>query len=371
MPSANSSSRLGYDTRSLRSALVMGAVDLLNPFKSAREFRWAGPCIVSSIAGLGDLFIHLPLISGIVEECGRRGIEVRVALRPAHIAIGEQCGWEVVPFDDALVDVFKSPEKIRPNELVNRIRELRHRPARLWIDLTGNAVSALAIKLTGTGSLAARATRGGRSLIEHPLPHLIQENEYGNVRQVAAYLGCGIDENIYERLRGASVAGAEGAIVLSLTTACLWKNWPLENFLALIDRFPSLRFATVGVSKEALPAEQARLLAIRQRPNVLDLVDALSVMELIRLIAHSSAMVTNDTSSAHIANGFRKPGAVLFGPVSPATFASPDGLRIFHDSSCPHHPCVQWSCARPEQWCMRKIKVEEVADYLATLAAFR
>src|ERR1700704_3149222 len=54
---------LGYDTRSLRSALVMGAVDLVNPFKRPRQFKWMGPCVVSSIAGLGDLFIHLPLIA--------------------------------------------------------------------------------------------------------------------------------------------------------------------------------------------------------------------------------------------------------------------------------------------------------------------
>src|SRR6266550_3287531 len=57
---ANPKTVLGYDTRSLRSALMMRAVDLVNPFKRPRQFKWTGSCVVSSIAGLGDLFIRLP-----------------------------------------------------------------------------------------------------------------------------------------------------------------------------------------------------------------------------------------------------------------------------------------------------------------------
>src|SRR5471032_2438602 len=113
MSAGASLTRLGYDTRSLRSALVMRAVDALNPFKREREFAWAGPCVISSIAGLGDLFIHLPLIAGLVNECRRREIKVRVALRPAHLAIGQRCGWEVLPFDNALEDFFKNPRALR------------------------------------------------------------------------------------------------------------------------------------------------------------------------------------------------------------------------------------------------------------------
>ena len=56
----------GYDTRSWRSAAVMRAIDALNPLKKERPFAWGEPCVVSSIAGLGDLFIHLPLISGVI-----------------------------------------------------------------------------------------------------------------------------------------------------------------------------------------------------------------------------------------------------------------------------------------------------------------
>ncbi len=362
---------LGYDTRSLRSALVMRAVDLVNPFKRAQEFKWIGPCVVSSIAGLGDLFIHLPLIAGMVNECRRRGIAVRVALRPPLAVIGEMCGWDVIPFDDSLVDLFKTPERHRPTDLLHRIRSLRREPAALWIDLTGNALSALAIKCTSARALAARTTRGGRSMIDHPLPHRFLENEYDNLERVADYLGCDLDRTIYHRLRGEPMPEANGTVVLSLTTACPWKNWPLENFLAVIDHFPNVRFALSGFAHEVVAEDQETLRAIRARPNVVDYLDRLPVSDLIRLVASGAAIITNDAGAAHIANAFSKPGAVLFGPASPGAFASRDGLKVFHDSSCPLHPCVQWQCTRPAEWCMRKISALDVINYLAALAAFR
>ena len=349
----------------------MRAIDCINPFKRERAFAWRGPCVVSSIAGLGDLFIHLPLIAGIVSECRRRGIAVRVALRPPLIAIGEACGWEMIPFDDSLVDLFKTPDKHRPTDLLTRIRSLRQEPAALWIDLTGNALSALSIKCTGARALAARTTRGGSSMIDHPLPHRSLENEYDNLSRVANYLGCDLDRTICDRIRGEPMPGAEGTVVLSLTTACRWKNWPLENFLGLIDHFPSVRFALTGFAHEVIADEQETLREMRTRPNVVDYLDRLSVSDLIRLIATGAAVVTNDAGAAHIANAFTKPGAVLFGPASPGAFAARDGLRIFHDGSCPLHPCAQWQCARPTEWCMRKIAVQDVIAYLATLLAFR
>src|SRR5256885_6688369 len=289
MPSGASLTRLGYDTRSLRSALVMRAVDALNPFKHAQEFHWDGPCVVSSIAGLGDLFIHLPLIAGIVNECRQREIEVRVALRPAHVEIGQNCDWNVLPFDNALEDFFKSPKTLRPHRLLDRIHRTRSQAPALWIDLTGNAVSALAIKLAGAKRLAARITRGGRSLIDHPLPHFIQENEYANRERVARNLRCKLDFTIAEKLKTEPFAGFEEVVVLCLTTAARWKNWPLQNFHALVERFANVRFVLTGFRREIARDELHQLAAMLRRPNVVDSLDRFSALELVRLIAHSKA----------------------------------------------------------------------------------
>lgn len=363
-------SRLAYDTRSLRSALVMQAVDLIRPFHRATPFAWTGPCVVSSLAGLGDLFIHLPLIAGIANECRCRGINVRVALRPAHAAVGNACGWDVLEFDNSLEDFFKNPRAIRPFDFLSRLRAARKQRVGLWIELTGNAVATVAIKASGAQKLAARTTRGGSSFIDHPLPHSMQENEYANIQRVADHLGCALDHSVYDPLRGVPLDGFEGMVVLATTTICRWRNWPLANFLALVDRFPGTRFALTGFTNEILTEELPTLAQLLQKPNVTSLFDSLSITNLIRLIAHSRAVVTNDTSTAHLANGFGKSGAVLFGPARPETFALAGGkLRVFADASCPFRPCVQWSCRRETDWCMRKISVDAVVDHLGTLLA--
>jgi ADP-heptose:LPS heptosyltransferase len=363
----HSKSILGYDTRSLRSALVMRAVDAINPMKRVRDFVWRGPCVVSSIAGLGDLFIHLPIISGIVSVCRNQNIDVSVALRPAHAEIGRYCGWNVLPFDNGLEDFFKNPGAMRFSDFADTLSTARaNRPA-LWIDLTGNAISSLVIKICGAKRLAARTTRGGKSFIDHPLPHFVQENEYQNRNRVAQYLNCDVDLTLSDRLMGEAPANLSASVVLCATTASRWKNWPLVNFRSLIERFPNIAFTVVGFRHEILAEELEELDRIARHPNVTNCMDQLTATEMVGLIAHSRAVITNDTSAAHVANFFDKPGAVLFGPVSPQTFASANGLRVFHDSTCPYHPCVQWRCDNQANWCMRKINPADVAAHLASV----
>ena len=356
-----------YDTQSRRSAFVMRAIDLLNPWRKPKPFQWTGRCVVSSAAGLGDLFIHLPLIAGFVNEARRRGLDVRVALRPAHTVIGEACGWNIIPFDNALEDFFKNPAWMNSLAFFRDIAATRRCKIDTWLDLTGNAVSALVIKLCGVRRIAARTTRGGRSFIDHPLPHTRGDNEYRHVECAGALLGCATDHTIFLRLRGQPLPGLGDTVVLCLTTVCRWRSWPLQNFLTLIDRFPYVSFVVTGLVSEVVPEERATLEAIISRPNVSARLDDLSMLDLIRLIAHARAVITNDTSTAHIANGFRKSGAVLFGPASPDRFGADYGLRNFVDRSCPLHPCVQWTCGNQANWCMRKISAAEVGDHLATL----
>jgi ADP-heptose:LPS heptosyltransferase len=345
----------------------MRTVDALNPFKRAQPFHWRTPVVVSSAAGLGDLFIHLPLLGGIVNTCRERGLEITVALRPDHLEIGRRLGWDVFPFDNGLEDFFKNPAAMHVFEFAGPTRKLREKRPALWIDLTGNAVSAIAIKIRGAKRLAARITRGGKSLVDHPLPHFIQENEYENRLRVASHLGCALDFSLSEKMNRSSPAGLCESIVLCLTTASRWKNWPLANFRRLIERFPESQFTVIGFAREILPEDLPELDRIVHLPNVVNRVNQLTTIEMVDLIVKCRAVVTNDTSAAHIANFFGKPGAVLFGPVSPHTFATPEGLRVFHDATCPYHPCVQWRCSNKANWCMRKISASEVADYLETL----
>jgi len=343
----------------------MGAVDLLRPWHRPAPFRWGKTCVVSSVAGLGDLFIHMPLIAGIVAENRRQGIPTVVALRPSMLEIGRLCGWDTMPFDNALTEFFKASPRIKNVALLTHLRKARQTAPELWLDLSGNAVNALLIKFAGARRLASRTTRGGRSIVDHALPHVPGENEYQNVRSVGEYLGRALDYSIYRFLDGLSPA--PGAAVLAVTTACKWRSWPLENFREVILDFPERSFAITGFLREIPFEDREAFERIVALPNVINLVDRLSMLEMIRLIANATAVVTNDTSCAHIANGFRRPGAVIFGPENPNVFASAHGLQLFHDASCPFFPCVQWKCSNPQHWCMSLVRPPAVIAYLRGL----
>ena len=356
---------LGYDTRSVTSALFMAGVDALNPFRASREFSWGRKCVVSSLAGLGDLFIHLPLIEGIVAHCRDSGVEVSVALRPPHMAIGQQCGWDTFTFDNALEQFFKAPREMPIGKVWGRIAHVRAIHPDLWIDLTGNALSALMIKLAGVRALASRTTRGGTSMVTHVLPHSLQENEYANRNRVAAYLGCEIRESVFSKLPRATVY--QQTVVLGATTACRWRNWPMESYLEVVRAFPHARFALVGHSHEVTSPDSEALQRLIAEANVINLLDQLSVADLIALIASARAVVSNDTSGAHIAAAFKKEGAVIFGPGNSTVFAAPGGLKLFHDQTCPFYPCVQWKCHQPSEWCMQKVTARAVIQHLRTV----
>ena len=60
MPSGVSLTRLGYDTRSWRSAIVMRAIDALNPFKRELEIRLGGSMRYLIDRGVGRLVHSSP-----------------------------------------------------------------------------------------------------------------------------------------------------------------------------------------------------------------------------------------------------------------------------------------------------------------------
>jgi len=53
MAPVNSKSFFGYDTRSVCNALIMRAIDLLNPFNRPRPFFWHGPVVAAVFKGAG------------------------------------------------------------------------------------------------------------------------------------------------------------------------------------------------------------------------------------------------------------------------------------------------------------------------------
>ena len=361
---------LGYATRSLRSALVMRAIDSLDPFhrdESILEFR--DPCLIVSAAALGDLIIQMPVIEGLIRKCDQEKLRVQVALRPAHAAIGRKCGWPVLEIENPLQDMFGGTASLEMIlRVIKDIVRLRRRGFKTCIDLSGNAFNAVALRLGGVRRLASKCTRGGKSLIHHVLPGVPFENEYAYHERLANYLGCGFESGVFLKLTSGTRLSH---VVLGLTTNCRWRNWPMYRFLELVQSQPDRIFFATGNPNEIAEEDKESFRRLCNLSNVLNRVGKLSLLEFIETVSSAAAVVTNDTGTAHVANAFRIPGAVLFGPGISEQWAAPHGLRVFQDRTCNHYPCAAWNYKQPDRWCMRGISVQEVATHLQSVLGNR
>lgn len=359
---------LGYATYSRRSALVMRAIDSLNPFKSHVPFQWHSPCLISSVDGIGDLIIQLPLIQGMLSKAKSEGVDAIIALRPNGFSLGRALGWPVIKFENPLQLFFKKGLGFNLlGHFKKQYNSLRtNRPA-MWIDLTGNAVNALFIKSIGVSKLASKVTRGGCSFTDMVIPHDVFLNEYDYQAAVASYFDVDYDRSVYGQLL--PQVNPKNYIILSVTTPFRWKSWPLRNFADIARRFKNERFLVTGLSSELQPGESDSLNLLIDQPNVINLIDRLSLLQLAQKISAARAIVTGDTSTLHMAGAFDVPGAAIFGPSDSALWMPPKGPKLFKSPYCPYHPCKQWACEDIPNWCLTKIDLDAVFTHLESVLA--
>ena len=94
----------------------------------------------------------------------------------------------------------------------------------------------------------------------------------------------------------------------------------------------------------------------------------ITLKELFTIVSGSIAVITLDTSVAHIANRLGCCGVVLFGPENTSIWHNPYGkLRLLEKRDCSYYPCDQWHCRNRENWCMAKITPAMVLEELNKL----
>ncbi|MCX7008690.1 MAG: glycosyltransferase family 9 protein, partial [Kiritimatiellaeota bacterium] len=102
------------------------------------------------------------------------------------------------------------------------------------------------------------------------------------------------------------------------------KNWPLENFIAVVRQLPRgvMPLLVLGEADDELAAPLAREL-----PEVPRLTGC-SLLEVASVLAHCAAYLGNDSGITHLAAALGLPVVALFGP-SPVEHWAPRGPRVF------------------------------------------
>jgi len=142
------------------------------------------------------------------------------------------------------------------------------------------------------------------------------------------------------------------------------KRWPPEHFAALArmveQMFPYTQIVVLGTEKD-VPLAQV----ITQRAlNAHDLCGKTSLGEACALIAHASAIVTNDSGLMHVGAALGRPLVALYGSTDPRHTPplTPHAKVQWLHLDC--SPCFRRECPLGHLDCLRKLSVEQVFDDL-------
>jgi heptosyltransferase-2 len=305
------------------------------------------------------------------------GARIAVAARPWVAGIFEESGAvdEIVPLErrswrDALAHA-------------RAIRAGRYDAAVL---LQNAFEAALVARLAGVRRVVGYPTDGRRLLLTDAVAmdrEAEREHESHYYMQIAAALeramrgtssvdvsapDCSLAPRAETRARGRQILEAEGippsapVVVLNPgATNSRAKQWLPERFAAVGDALgdrAGARVAVVGSAGEAATARRVAS-AMRDPSRAVVLAGRTSVSELIGVLSHAVALVSNDTGPAHLGAALGVPTVTIFGPTE--QFAThPVGRR----ATIAHHPvdcapCMLRDCPIDHR-CMTRLAVEDV-----------
>ncbi|MFD2234488.1 glycosyltransferase family 9 protein [Phaeospirillum tilakii] len=172
--------------------------------------------------------------------------------------------------------------------------------------------------------------------------------------------------------RRPALAGDGPYVVLNFGSNEPGRRWPFEQFLAVARHCLArgLRVVFVGAGQEAF-AKPA--IAALGDPRAIDTIGTLKLPELVDLMKHAAAVVSNDTGPGHLAIGVGAPTVLLaggghFGSFVPYPEAVRPAASRFLSVAMDCYHCL-WRCPKrsgPDQAfpCVAAITVEDVTGAL-------
>ena len=146
-------------------------------------------------------------------------------------------------------------------------------------------------------------------------------------------------------------------IIMSIGASYAKKRWSAERWIELskLALDASYRLCLVGAgADEAKTAEE--IMNALGPENFVNMVDKVSLPELIRVVNYGDVTVSGDTGILHIARALGKPVIGLFGP----TLLEKDYMDSLYKvlySECDNKGCEDWDCSKS---CLSTIMADAV-----------
>ena len=365
-----------YDSPSTFSRSIMAAGDALSWLIEPRRPVPMIPLLPDRIRsllilrldGIGDNICSWPALE--LLRCHLPKTRITLAVGPWAAPLYRECPWiyEVLEWDSGLFGLFRGKGLSGLPEDLRRATELRGR-FDAGIDLRGDLLSILLLRIVAPPIRIAHVLRGGKHLLTDPLDiHCGTEAQRTNdVIQIA--LGLPADpvsrvqdwprpkarEQAIARLAAAGWDSTLPSVALCPLALWPWKQWPKERFRELATLLKKnfglqvIWFLEHGVQADSDASN--------------DTVFCGTLDEVAAAMGECRLAVSNDSGLLHLAVAAGCKAVQLFGPGDAARFAhTGEGLILHHDTSCKHYPCTQrGTCVNlSEGWCLEKIRVEDV-----------
>lgn len=144
------------------------------------------------------------------------------------------------------------------------------------------------------------------------------------------------------------------------------KQWPLEYFIEVAKEWRSRGGTVLAVGTAQEKDAGARL---AKEADAYDLCGKTSLPQLMAVLQNSSACLTNDSGTMHLAAALGSRGVAVFGSTNPqATGPVGGNWIVLKKTDCP--PCFSRICERKDELqytCLKSIKPEDVISALDQL----
>lgn len=162
-------------------------------------------------------------------------------------------------------------------------------------------------------------------------------------------------DNIFNKMRGGKSIG--NYVAVSLESDTWQKDWPIQNWLQLFERFSDIQFVVLGVKSK-------RLGAIKFPANVVDMRGETTLIEMGYLVQKADLLIAVCSLFVHVAYALNTPVIGIYGP-SPVWRCAPPNIFEAISSEAPCAPCEFLitggdRCNNP--FCMDSITVDRVSQ---------
>ena len=170
------------------------------------------------------------------------------------------------------------------------------------------------------------------------------------------HLKPGIIEQVCNRIQKYT----ENKPCIGVSPGATWatKQWPLNNFISLVERLTQLgyRCLVTGTKSESDLAEKL----VKEVPQTVNLCGKLDLQELGAVITLCQMFIANDSGPMHMARALGVKTLTFFGSTDPKQFDFSGHKVLYAGIRCsPCHFYGRKSCPQKHFQCMHQISVEQ------------